>query len=215
MPARDDCAVVIDVLRATTTLTVALGHGAARVVPVATPEQAFEQLRTLPQALLCGEREGRRIDGFDLGNSPHEYPVTAVAGRPLIFASTNGSLALLVAGAARRRLLAAFVNLSAVVERLAGERRIVVLCAGKLGNFALEDAACAGLLVARLARAGAVVAGAGAELARRLAPGGAPEVRALVQGASQGRFLRGLGSEFARDVEFCSELDAIDQAFEV
>lgn len=206
---------MIDVLRATTTLTVALGHGAARVVAVATPEQAFARRAAIPHALLCGEREGRRIEGFDLGNSPFEYPVTAVEGRTLVFASTNGSLALLASRAARRRLLAAFVNLHAVVERLHGERRVVIVCSGKLGRFALEDAACAGLLLDRLAARGAAVEGAAARLARRLAPRDAPEARALVEGASQGRFLRSLGPEFARDVEFCADLDTVDRAFEI
>jgi 2-phosphosulfolactate phosphatase len=164
--------------------------------------------------LLCGEREGRRIEGFDLGNSPFEYPVTAVSGRPLIFASTNGSLAMVAARHARRRILAAFVNLHAVVEGLHGESRIVIVCAGKLGGFALEDAACAGLLVERLIGLGVHVEGPGAELARRLAPHNGSEVRALVQGAAHGRYLRTLGPEFARDVEFCAGLDALDQAFE-
>lgn len=205
---------MIDVLRATTTLTVALGHGATRVEAVATPEAAFERRRATPQALLCGEREGRRVEGFDLGNSPFEYPVPVVSGRPLIFASTNGSQALLAARGAGRRLLAAFVNVQAVVERLSGERRVVIVCAGKLGGFALEDAGCAGLLIERLARGGAKVEGAPAAMARRLAPRDALETRWLVQGASHGRYLRSLGPEFARDVEFCADLDVLDQAFE-
>ena len=207
--------MVIDVLRATTTLTVALGHGARRVHPVATPEAARAAREALPGALLCGEREGLRIEGFDLGNSPFEYPVTRVAGRTLIFASTNGSLAMLAAAACRRRTLAAFVNLGAVVERLAGERAVVIVCAGKLGRFALEDAACAGLLCERLARTGAAFEGPEAKLARSLAPRDAAETRSLVQGSSHGRYLRSLGPEFARDVEFAGALDALDQAFDL
>jgi 2-phosphosulfolactate phosphatase len=214
-PRADECAVVVDVLRATTTLTVALGHGARSVRAVATPEEALACRRAEPGVLLGGEREGRRIEGFDLGNSPFEYPVPAVAGRALVFASTNGSLALLAAARARRRVLAAFVNARAVVERIAGERAVVIVCAGKLGRFALEDAACAGLLCARLASAGADLQGPEAALARSLAPVDASETRALVQGSAHGRYLRSLGPDYARDVEFCSDLDALDQAFEV
>src|SRR5262245_52562441 len=77
-------AVIVDVLRATTTLTVALDHGAARVIPAASPAQAFELRSRSPAALLCGEREGRKIEGFDLGNSPDEYRATRVKGRELI-----------------------------------------------------------------------------------------------------------------------------------
>lgn len=214
-PRPEETAVVIDVLRATTTLTVALGHGAAGVEAAATPEAAFERRRAMPRALLCGEREGRRIEGFDLGNSPFEYPVTAVAGRTLIFASTNGSQAMLAARRARRRVLAAFVNLESVVERIAGDRRVVIVCAGKLGGFAIEDAACAGLLCERLERRGARLEGSSAALARCLAPHDASDTRALVQGAAHGRYLRWLGPDFARDVEFCADLDAIDRAFEI
>jgi len=214
-PGAAECAVVVDVLRATTTLTVALGHGAARVIAAATPEQATSLRAGHPGALLCGERGGLKIDGFDLGNSPFEYPVPAVAARTLIFASTNGSQALLAAARARRRLLAAFVNAGAVVERLAGERAVVIVCAGSSGRFAIEDAGCAGLLCERLAERGATLDGPTAALARALAPRDARAVRALVQGSSHGRDLRAMGASFARDVEFCAELDTLEQAFEI
>ena len=208
------CAVIVDVLRATTTLTVALQHGAVRVVPAATPDQARRLRDRMPGSLLCGERDGRRIEGFDLGNSPFEYEAATVMNRSLVFASTNGSLALLAASRARRRVLAAFVNLSPVVERLRAERDVAIVCAGKLGRFALEDAACAGLLCQRLRERGAWLAGASARSAHSLAPRDAGEVRALVQGSAHGRYLRSLGSEFARDVEFCARLDVVDRAFE-
>lgn len=206
-------AVIIDVLRATTTLTTALLHGARAVLPVATPEQAFALRARHPGALLCGEREGRRIEGFDLGNSPAEYGFEVVGGRTLVFASTNGSLALLRAAHARRRLLAAFVNASAVARALAGAPRVVMLCAGKLGRFCLEDAACAGWLCRRLEADGARLDGPGARFARTLAPADAAGVHALVQGAMQGRYLRSLGPEFAADVEQCGRLDSVDRVF--
>ena len=94
-------ALIVDVLRATTTLTVALRHGAAGVIPAATPEEGVALGRQHPGALLCGEREGRILPGYDLGNSPFEYTAERVAGRTLVFASTNGSQALLLARGAR------------------------------------------------------------------------------------------------------------------
>jgi 2-phosphosulfolactate phosphatase len=213
--ARAWTAVAIDVLRATTTLAVARQNGAGRVIPVATPEEAFARREREPGALLCGERDGRRIQGFDLGNSPAEYGRETVEGRPLIFASTNGSLALLATAPCRRRLLGAFVNASAVVDALQGGPRVLLVCAGKLGAFALEDAACAGWLCARLAERGARLAGPAARLALALAPRDADGVRALVQGSAHGRYLRSLGSGYAADVEYCCRLDAIGQASEV
>jgi len=208
-------AVVVDVLRATSVLTQARLHGARAILAAGTPEEALALLARHPGALLCGERDGRRIGGFDLGNSPFEYGFETVGGRTLIFASTNGSQALLAAGRARRRVLGAFVNASAVLDAVAADESITVVCSGKLGGYALEDAAFAGWLVERLAARGARVADAVAEFARRTAPRDAADVRALVQGAAHGRYLRSLGPEFARDVEFCAGLDTISQAFEV
>jgi len=213
VPARA-AAVVVDVLRATTVLTVARLHGAREVLAAATLEEARALAAARPGALLCGERDGRRIGGFDLGNSPAEYGIETVAGRTLVFASTNGSGALLHARGARRRVLGAFVSASAVLESVAGEEEVVIVCAGKLGGLALEDTAFAGWLAERLAARGARVAGAAAALARRVAPRDPGEVRALVQGSAHGRYLRSLGPAYAADVEACARLDTVGQAFE-
>jgi 2-phosphosulfolactate phosphatase len=211
--ARRLAAVVIDVLRATTTLTVAFTNGARRVVPVADPEQAFALKQREPQALLCGERGGLKIPGFDLGNSPEEYRADVVGGRTLVFASTNGSLAMLACAGCGVRRLAAFVNAKAVVESLAGARFVLIACAGGEGRFDLEDAACAGWIARALEARGARLEGGAARLARALAPADAAGVRALLQGSFHGRALRALGPAFARDVEFCAQLDRYDRAF--
>lgn len=212
---RGPCAVIVDVLRATTTLTVALSHGARGVIPTATPDEALALRRSRRDTLACGERAGRIVPGFDLGNSPFEYTDERVRGRTLAFASTNGSLAMLAARGARRRVLAAFVNAAAVVESVRRERQVVIVCAGKLGSFSLEDAACAGLLLARLESHGGVPDGAAARLARTLAPSGAAEVRALVEGASHARDLRSMEAAYARDLELCAGLDTLDRAFDL
>lgn len=206
--------VAVDVLRATSTLSQALAHGAARVLEAATVEEGFALRDRHPGSLLCGERDGRIVPGFDLGNSPFEYTPERVHGRTLVFASTNGSQALRL-GAGARRVLAAFVNLEAAAARLRDAAHVVIVCAGKLGGFALEDAACAGLLVGRLHAGGARVDGAPAALAAQLAPRDAAGVRAVVEGSAHGLWLRSLGPEFARDVAFCAGLDTLDRAFEV
>ena len=208
-------AVIVDVLRATSTLTLALANGAGAVLPALSPAEAFALKRRHPTALVCGERDGRKVPGFDLGNSPLEYAPGTVAGRTLIFASTNGSVAMGRARGAHRRMLAAFTNASAVATALAREREVVIVCAGKLGRFSLEDTGLAGWLCARLEARGAALAGAAGRLARTLAPRDAGEVMALVQGSSHGRYLRTLGADFAADVEYCGRLDALDRAFEL
>ena len=211
--ARALTAVVIDVLRATTTLTVAFANGAARMIPVGDPAQAFARRARDPKSLLCGERNGLKVPGFDLGNSPAEYGRDAVGGRTLVFASTNGSRAMLACAGCGTRLLGAFVNAAAVVERLAGHGFVVLACAGKEGRFSLEDAACAGWLCEGLAARGARIAGGAARLARALAPRAPEEILALLQGSAHGRTLRGHGPAFARDIERCAALDRIDRVF--
>jgi 2-phosphosulfolactate phosphatase len=207
-------ALVIDVLRATTVLSVALANGAAGVIEAATVEEAFALRSRRPDLLLCGERDNRVVPGFDLGNSPFEYTSDRVAGRTLAFASTNGSQALRLA-AGRRRVLASFRNLTAAVLRVRDARDVVIVCSGKLGRFALEDVACGALAAERLERLGARPADAASAFARTLAPRDADDVRRLVEGSMHGRYLRTLGAAYARDVAFCSELDQLDQAFEI
>ncbi len=206
------CAVAIDVLRATTTLAVARRNGAERVVPFASTAEAIAWRDAHPGSLACGERDGRIVPGFDLGNSPGEFTRGCVAGRALAFASTNGSRALLAASRCRRRLLGSFAALSAVVEALADEREIWLVCAGKLGAFAIEDAACAGTIVARLVQRGSEPANVEARLSRSLACADAAEVRAIVTGCDHGRWLATLGEAFTADVEFCATLDGLDSA---
>ena len=213
LPA-DASALVIDVLRATTTLTYALRNGCARVIPVATPEEGLERAAHFAGAVLGGERDGKVIPGYHLGNSPLEYTAERVAGRTLVFASTNGSRAL-IAASGRRRVLAAFVNLSAAVNRVRDARDVLIVCSGKLGRFSLEDAACAGAIAVRLRALGARPLGAEARLVETLAPRDAADAQAIVQGSSHGRYLRRLGPEFARDVEACAQVDVIGEAFEV
>ena len=143
-------AAVIDVLRATSTIVEAVANGARRVLPVADMEDALRLAQTFGRddVLLCGERRSRKIDGFDLGNSPLEFTSEAVNDKLVIMTTTNGTRALLAGGAADRCVVAGFLNISAVAADLvAAERPIVILCAGRENRFSLEDALCAGSLV--------------------------------------------------------------------
>lgn len=212
--AASACAVAVDVLRATTTLAHARANGAARVVPFAATAEALTARDATPGMLACGERDGRIVPGFDLGNSPAEYTRERVAGRTLAFASTNGSRALLAASRCRRRLLACFANLTATLDALAHEPEIVIVCAGKLGAFAIEDAALAGTLATALAARGATLEGAGATLAATFACTGAEDVCAVVTGSDHGRWLASLGEPFAADVRTCGEVDVLKEPCE-
>lgn len=146
-------AVVVDILRATTTIVQALAVGAEYVLPVADIDEARAVAkRDANGALLAGERGGLAIEGFDLGNSPAEFTNGRCTGRPIIFTTTNGTRALLHARSAARILIGAFVNYSAVCgELLSDSRDIHILCAGTEGCIALEDTVFAGSVVATLA----------------------------------------------------------------
>lgn len=164
----ESVAVVIDVLRATTTIIHALAAGCYAVWPVAEVEEArriADGMRA-GRVLLGGERDGVLLPGFDLGNSPREYTCVRCKGTTLVLTTTNGTRALLRAAEAARTLIAGFVNYSAVCEQLAAETRPVdIVCAGYHGDVALEDALLAGALVEYLCEHGAVALNDAARLA--------------------------------------------------
>lgn len=145
-------AVVIDVLRASTTIATALAHGAAAVRPVAGIEEARGLAAVLGAGtLLGGERGGVRIPGFDLGNSPLEYTPDRVAGKTIVITTTNGTAALHACREAREILVGALVNRTAVadeVRRLAGDSVPVhLVCAGTGGEITAEDVLAAGAIL--------------------------------------------------------------------
>ena len=146
--------LMIDVLRASTTIIAALGNGCAAIVLVADADEARERARALgPGAVIAGERRGEPLAGFDLGNSPHEFTADRVRGRTVVLTTSNGTRALLAARSAAAVGVAALVNLGAAAGwALAQRRDVVALCAGERGAPSLEDHVCAGLLVERLMR---------------------------------------------------------------
>jgi 2-phosphosulfolactate phosphatase len=148
--------VVIDVLRASTTIVHALEAGADTVVPCLEIDEARRVAAQLPasEVVLGGERGGLLIDGFDLGNSPSEYTAQAVEGRTVVFTTTNGTRAMMHCRQAQRVLIGAFVNARAVVEELVNAERVHLLCAGTEGDYSRDDVLLAGLLVERLTRRG-------------------------------------------------------------
>lgn len=143
--------VVVDQLRATSTIVAALGNGATAVLAAGTVEEARALAASRPGALLAGERGGVPPEGFALGNSPRDFGPERVAGREIVLTTTNGTLALLACRGAGAIHAASFLNLAATLAVLRGEREVVFLCAGTGPDFALEDALTVGALVEALA----------------------------------------------------------------
>jgi 2-phosphosulfolactate phosphatase len=150
-------AVVIDVLRATSTIIHALAAGAECVVPCGEIDEARRVAVQSPAGtvLLGGERGGLKVSGFDLGNSPVEYDSGKVRGKRIVMSTTNGTRAMIRARGARRVLIAALINSTAAAQMLACESGPVhFVCAGTDGHITLEDVLCAGGIARRLGLAG-------------------------------------------------------------
>lgn len=146
-------AVIVDVLRASTTITHALANGAEKVIPCLSIDDA-QALRTSPSenVLLGGERGGIKIDGFDLSNSPDDYSDTVVAGKTIGFTTTNGTKALLRSEQALEIVIGSFANFSKVVDRIVDfGKPIHIVCAGTNGAITGEDVLFAGAVVHQLA----------------------------------------------------------------
>ncbi len=149
------CAVVFDVLRATSTIITALANGCSGVIPVTDTEDAIARAHQNRHqglaTLLGGERGGRKLTGFDTGNSPLEYSGDVIAGKFLILTTTNGTRTIEVCKTASNVYMGSLLNARAVARRLYNKKSDVTLvCAGTKGRFSLEDAVAAGLVMLEL-----------------------------------------------------------------
>jgi 2-phosphosulfolactate phosphatase len=142
--------IVIDVLRATSTIAQALAAGYERVLCVPEIEQARTLRAELPDSLVGGERDAARIEGFDVGASPREF--LEARASTLILSTTNGTRTIVTATErCDEVVLGSLLNLDAVVAAARGHGEdVAILCAGYKGAFALDDAYCAGRIVQRL-----------------------------------------------------------------
>ena len=144
--------IVIDVLRASSTIVTAMHRGCKCFVPIFSVEEARNKSARLNDAdaevLLCGERKGKKIKGFDLGNSPTEYTQETVKGKKIVFTTTNGVKTLEMVKAANQVIICSFLNLKAIQNYcLSFNGDVLIVCSGKEGRFSLEDAVCAGMLI--------------------------------------------------------------------
>lgn len=201
-------AVVIDVIRATSTMVEALANGAKVIFPTVSTEDAVKLASSLGRGdtLLCGERKGLKVEGFDLGNSPGEYGPEVVKGKQLVMTTTNGTRAFLAVEDADRVLAASFLNLSAVRGALQDQPDLVIACAGKEDRFSLDDALCAGKLISEIMPddGAAPVLNDGARVALELASVFSVDVDFLKSTAA-GAALTEIGLD--RDLEICASRD--------
>ena len=195
--------VVIDALRATTTIIEALSNGCTHVIPAVSVDEAFDLAKKSPRedTLIGGERGGMKVDGFDLGNSPREYAREIVSGKKVILTTTDGTKAFHWVAACEHVLVGAFTNAHAVVQRcMALEADPVMIPAGKRGKFSLEDVVCGGMIIDLLAKRGVELTDAAraAGILYRAFDGDLLEMARI---SEHGRTLIELG--FGEDLGFC------------
>ncbi len=205
--------VVVDVLRATTTIIAAIANGARQVIPAGTIPAALELRNTRQKTLvLGGERGGVIIPGFDHGNSPLEFTPEVIADRTLVLCTTNGTVAMEHCRDCPKILIGAFVNLSAIATHLAESHHQQILCSGTNGVITSEDVLFAGALTEKLIAADpnatlndqAQIALGWWRDATQTMENGTPLHLLLAQGAG-GRNLMKLG--YHQDIQFCARID--------
>jgi 2-phosphosulfolactate phosphatase len=207
----DFIVVLVDILRATTTICTAVGNGVEAIIPVATHDEA----RALKAKgfLVASEKDGVQVDFADFGNSAFSFTRDAIGGRTLVYCTTNGTGALHIAKCASSIAIGAFINISALTEWLARQQKdVVILCSGWKNKFCLEDTLFAGaltgrLLETRLFRTECDSAEASLDL-WRLAAGG--DVLDYVEKAAQRHRLKKLGLDDVIPYSFeCDRVDVV------
>lgn len=201
-------------------MVTALEAGAATIWPHASIESARLAASQCPGSLLCGERAGVRIDGFDFGNSPREFSAEKVSDKLLHHCTTNGTVALESCRGAKRILIGAFVNQASIVEQLAGAETAIVLCAGTDGEVTAEDVLFAGSVGMALRTQqpnitlndqAQIAVGYWQVVCTRMEQG--ESLEGILAGCRGGRPLAELGYE--ADISFCAQLDCFESVPEL
>jgi 2-phosphosulfolactate phosphatase len=207
--------VIVDVLRASTTIAMALQNGAREIIPVHSIENAVKISGSLfgDVTLRGGERFGKIIEGFNLGNSPMEYTESAVKGKSIIFSTTNGTAAITKCKYARNLVIGSFVNLTDVVEFVKETSSdFHICCAGRdsagFSDFSLEDSVCAGIIINRLLKENpSIELTDSSSAAVTLFKSYGKSITKMLRNCDHGRYLIEIG--FERDLEICGDTDSI------
>jgi 2-phosphosulfolactate phosphatase len=202
--------IVIDVLRASSTICTALRNGAREVIPTPDIESATKISANLSgdSRLLGGERQGKKIDGFDLGNSPFEYTPDKVSGKTVIFTTTNGAGAIYRCRYASMALVGTFVNISSIVETIAGIGGTwTILCSGRQGAFSVEDATCAGMMISLIKISTEVETDDAGLTSVILYKNFKRDILGMLKKSAHGKYLTSIG--FAEDLKYCADIDSV------
>lgn len=203
--------VIIDVLRASSTIVTALGNGAREVLPASDYGTAGLLASKMGSGarVLGGERDGRPIDGYDLGNSPLEYRKEVVSKKSVILITTNGTPALMGSRTARMLVVGCFLNADLVARCIAeSDLDTFIVCCGWKGRASLEDTVCSGLIVDRLFHSS--LPGNlpdSVRMAHMLYDTFRNDLTETLSHSSHADRLRSLG--YGRDVSYCLQIDHV------
>jgi len=207
---RGKTVVVIDVLRATSTMIIALESGCSGFIPVSTVEEAMQlaALKKDPDLLLGGERNALPLEGFHLGNSPRDYRPEKVRGKVVVLTTTNGTQALLAARKAAEVFIGAFLNISALSRRLEETGRdVIIACSGEKSLFCLEDTVCGGAIIDRLEQEGVSLLKNDAAIAAKvLYEYYEGDIHGMLAGCDWGQYLESVG--LGKDLRICAQTDS-------
>ena len=196
--------VVIDVLRATTSMVVMLENGARNVIPVASLDEAKSWGEK--GHMMAGERNGYKVEGFDFGNSPQEFTKEKVNGKSVVMTTTNGTHALSLCKMANVVCVGAFLNCEVTCKSIMKEEGDVYLfCSGWKGLFNLEDTLLAGAMATKLISMGAVVADDATRAAIHLWNQAKSDVSGFLSDANHVQRFHSMHAE--SDLDVCLKMD--------
>ncbi|MCL4547465.1 MAG: 2-phosphosulfolactate phosphatase [Bacteroidetes bacterium] len=204
--------VVIDVLRATTVIVTALQNGAREIIPVSTVDFAMKVSGNAfgGQTILGGERNTKKVEGFNLGNSPLEYTPATVAGKSIILYTTNGSKSIVKAKFSENLFVCSFNNLPAIANHLVKlDKDLEIICAGNNAGFNLEDAVCAGRLIGEMKELSAdIEVGDSGRASLVLNKTFGKNLLKLLKESEHGKLL--IENGFTADIKYCAQFGTID-----
>lgn len=213
--------VIVDVLRASSTILTALVNGAKEIIPAESVSVAARISKGLGNSVLCGERNGKVIEGFKLGNSPFEYTEDTVNAKSLIFSTTNGTVSIVKSKFAKTAVVASFLNISSVIEHLLKlNEDFVIICSGKQNDFCVEDSVYAGLIISKLFEtngkqsykvfdSGYVCYQLAKQLIFKSSNPDHCKILNMFKKCEHGKYLVSLG--FENDLKYCATLDMFNQ----
>ncbi len=216
---KDKIVVVVDVLRACSTIVTALTHGAREVLPAADMGEAGRMAAHLDAetGLLGGERDGQRIDGYGAGNSPLEYEAALVARKTVVLRTSNGTPVFGLVRTADEVVAGCFLNIGRVVDFLeevgsrphlnGDEPQVIILCAGQGGRTSMEDVLCAGMILHRLLKSTEPGLSDSAQIALTQYKSSKQRLARSLFNCEHTQRLVALG--FGDDVAYCARVDAL------